>query len=104
MEQKKIVAFEVLTMVAMWAVALLCLPPAPAGVFFGLLFEPEDGDNMFLQNYTPLEPRRPYSSRRRLLLLLLLLLLLCSQFCPVFTYTYLEMYQEFSTTFILVTR
>jgi hypothetical protein len=28
----------------------LCLPPASIGFFFGLLLDPEDGSDMFLQN------------------------------------------------------
>jgi hypothetical protein len=33
----------------------LSLPPATVGFLFGLLFDPEDGDDMFLRNF-PISP------------------------------------------------
>jgi hypothetical protein len=44
------------------------LPPASAGFLFGLLFNPEDGEDRFLQNmrhsqnHVVLKPRIPYFS------------------------------------------
>jgi hypothetical protein len=48
-----------------------CRPPASAGFFLGLLFDPEGGGGMFLRNaglstnYAALVPRNPYSSYLR---------------------------------------
>jgi hypothetical protein len=78
------------------------LPLAPACCLSRLLFVPDNGDKVSHQKYSELVPRRPYPSRRRLLLLLLLLS--CSQFRTFVTYMCLEMYQEFSATFIMLTR
>jgi hypothetical protein len=47
----------------------LSFPPVFVGFLLGLLFDPEEGDDIFLRNvslslkYTALRPRRPYSSQ-----------------------------------------
>jgi hypothetical protein len=72
----------------LWVLPLPSLLLPSAGFLPRLLFiHLYSADSVFFQNCKPLVARR-----------LFLLLLLCSQFCTVSTYMYLEMYQEFNTT------